>query len=575
MLDESQPNLGFPDGTFGPQETPWDLRRWLYVGGARTHLKSVAKMIDTGVLGTPLTERLELVTLLHENLINYSECGGRIPTIASTIEAINSFFKWVDENNYYLSLDTVDIGYRDWTDMLLHRIQYKKDIKEKTAYTYASRVGRILDKVLERSRPLISTIRLAKEKNSRNSLSPKNEKQNLADIFSFGHFLRDLTYGLGVDNIWGDLPVEIPLETGKTIKLWSCLKPLETIKPPNPKYPNQSRYLSKKAERNRKAWQKETTFRTRYPIINLRILAEMLMLMGQPGVNMAQVHKLRMDEWRYKPITGGYEIRTYKHRRGGEVVFQIYTAYRPQFDRYIQWRKSIFPEDPDGLLFPLLGKSGLQPRRHKDKAPQFTTIRTLCKEVGIKFISPIKLRSANVNWMLRETQNPELTSQEKQHSERTLLEIYDKPSLQRAMVQVHVYWAKYDPAETAAGPGACTRKIPELISEAPNLAPKPDCETPAGCLFCNHQRDVDNFHYVWSLVSYRLLKSFELRSLKETKSPNKPDIHPAEAVINHITEKLRLIKASSKDREEWVNEALLRAEEGWHHPAWSGLIDSI
>ena len=89
----------------------------------------------------------------------------------------------------------------------------------------------------------------------------------------------------------------------------------------------------------------------------------MFMLMGQPAVNLAQAHQLRMDQWRYKPSVHGYEIRTYKHRRWGPVVFEIYSQYRAVFDRYLKWRTAIFPDDPDGLLFPLLGRGGNQPTR--------------------------------------------------------------------------------------------------------------------------------------------------------------------------------------------------------------------
>ena len=86
----------------------------------------------------------------------------------------------------------------------------------------------------------------------------------------------------------------------------------------------------------RAAWEDEKSYRTRYPLINLRIQAEMFMLMGQPAVNLAQAHQLRMDQWRYKASTDGYEIRTYKHRRWGPVVFNIYSEYREVVHRYLK-----------------------------------------------------------------------------------------------------------------------------------------------------------------------------------------------------------------------------------------------
>lgn len=301
----------------------------------------------------------------------------------------------------------------------------------------------------------------------------------------------------------------------------------------------------------------------------------MLMLMGQPGVNLAQVHKLRMDEWRYKPANDGYEIRTYKHRRWGPVVFQIYSGFRPQFERYLNWRKTIFKNDPDGLLFPFLGRGGTQPQRRSDKPPSFDSLRAACKRAGITFVTPTALRSTNVNWMLRETQNPDLTAEEKQHAKQTLLKVYETPSLQRAMVQIQLFWAEYDPAQAAVGPGSCANKRPEAVPSTPKFSPKPDCQLPAGCMFCTHQRDIDSFDYVWSLVSFRLLKSFELCAPGQVESKKNQGQHPAEAVIQRISEKLISIKASSTERMQWLNEALIRIDEGRYHPAWVGMLDSI
>jgi hypothetical protein len=316
------------------------------------------------------------------------------------------------------------------------------------------------------------------------------------------------------------------------------------------------------------AWEADRTLRTRYPLINLRIQAEMHMLMGQPAINLAQVHQLRMDQWKFKPSTHGFEVRTYKHRRWGPVVFEIYSEYRRIFERYLEWRAAIFPDDPDGLLFPLIRRG-----RHEESPPEFDMLIQRCKRVGIKYISPQKLRSTHVNWMLRRTGDPELTADEKQHSVKTLLGSYEKPSQQRAMIQVKQHWANADPAQLAAGLGSCTSKVPESIPDIPPTATKPDCMTPAGCLFCVHQRDIDSQDHVWSLATYRLLKSFELAAHRLPDSKKKQPEHPAEVAIDRLTAKLAFIKASSSEREVRVSEALLRVEEGRYHPDWADMID--
>lgn len=577
MLDVHTPDLSFPGVSFGPQETPWDLRPWLYRGGVQAPVDKVAFMIEAGNLGRPLVERIELFCLIRESLLNYLESGGRREFVRSCLQKLKLFVRWADEaNSPSLTLATVEKSYRHWCDALLHRVRVGRDLKETSAYGYGSGVGWVLDRVLMRGSALVKSSRLKLPKRSPRAVSPKADKQNLEETFAFGHFLLDLADGLSVDAIRGPLPLFIPLRNGKMLEEWSGLKRSDTLKPRNPeKYaPSQIKYLAKRVAKRRTAWEADKSYRTRYPLINLRIMAEMFMLMGQPAVNFAQAHQLRMDEWRYKAASHGYEIRTYKHRRWGPVVFEIYSEYRAVFERYLQWRKAIFPDDPYGLLFPLLGKGGTPLQRRSDKPPTFDVLREACKRSGVAFLGPQALRSTNVNWMLRRTADPDLTADEKQHARQTLLGVYEKPSLQRAMVQTQVFWAKHDPALAPPGPGSCLSQSPEAVEDIPAAAAQPDCITPAGCLFCTHQRDIDSLDHVWSLASFRLLKSFELRAQGRAETKN-PGEQPSVLAIERITAKLNFIQASSPERAKWVGEALLRLEEGRYHPAWAGLIESL
>ena len=576
MFDVRLPDLTFPSLDYGKHETPWDLRRWLYKGGAHTHAKSVATKIESGQLGRPLVERIELVQLVHEALLNFLDGMGRRDTVRSSIEKLNQFFKWADETKgHHLSLSSVEQCYRHWCDTLLHRARVGRELKEKTAYEYGKVVGGVLDKCLDRSNPIVATTRLRKPKSPLRAVSPKADKQNLEETFAFGHFLLDLADGLGLDAIWGPLPLYIPLRNGKKLEEWSGLKRTDTLKPPNTKWAPQARQAAKRATQKRTDWETEKSYRTRYALINLRIAAEMFMLMGQPAVNLAQAHQLRMDQWRYKATTQGYEVRSYKHRRGGPVVFQIYSEYREVFERYLKWRKAIFPDDPDGLLFPLLGQGGGQPRRRLDQPPKFESLKDACQRAGIKYLPPSTLRNTKVNWMKRRTQDPELTAAEAQHTKETLQGTYEKPSQQVAMVQTQVFWAKYDPALAAAGPGSCKDKHPEPVPDIPATATKPDCRTPAGCLFCTNQRDIDSMDHVWSLATFRLLKSFELGAQPPANSKKNQPVHPAEAAIDRITAKLAVFESSSQEHADWVKEAQLRLEEGRYHPYWAGMVESL
>lgn len=574
MLDGQLPDLSFPGVKFGPSEIPWDLRRWLYRGGAKAHAREIASMIKAGKLGRPMVERIELVCLIRESLLNYLEGGGQRATVKDSLTTLNIFFQWADEaEGTAMSIAAVAQSYRSWCNALLHRARLGRGLKERTAHGYGLKVGLVLDRILERSSPLIKSTPLRKPKTSPRAVGPKADKQNLEVTFAFGHFLLDLADCLSVDAIWGPLPLKIPLRNGTILEETSGLSRSYKRKPLNPKYPRQNKWAAKRTEKLQADWQAEKSYRTRSPLINLRIMVEMLMLLGQPAVNLAQAHQLRMDQWRFKHSAQGYEIRTYKHRRWGPVVFEIYSEYRAVFERYLQWRKAIFPDDPDGLLFPLLGKSGEPTQRRLDQPPSFNKLSSMCKRAGVTFVGPQALRSTNVNWMLRRTGDPDLTADEKQHAKQTLLDVYEKPSLQRAMVQTQVFWAKYDPALAPPGPGSCAGTAPKPLADTPPAAAKPDCITPAGCLFCVHQRDIDSFDHVWSLASFRFLKSFEPRAHAQTDVNPAPS--PANLAIERITAKLKFIQASNSDRAKWVKEALLRLEEGSYHPAWAGLIESI
>lgn len=568
MSDLQLPDLTFPEVTYGKDETPWDLSCLLYIGGANTDARKVRGLIESGKLGDPLVIRVELVLKIHEVLSNNLGRGGRRATVISEIAVIRKFFGWADTIKSPLDIEALSSSYLHWTDALLHRVRVGNGLSERTAHDQGARLGRIIDKVLGRSKPIAKTTRLQKPKKSQRAVSARSDKQNLEDTFAFGRLLLDIADGLDLDAVWGSLPVRIPLRDGMILEEWSGLKRPETRRELSKKYPMQAKYQAIQSEIKRAKYEADRTLRTRYSLVNLRICSEMFMLMAQPAVNLAQVHQLRMDQWRFNASTHGYEVRTYKHRRQGSVVFEIYSNYRAIFDKYLAWRRAIFPNDPDGLLFPLIGKG-----RHSAKVPSFDPIKNRCKRAGIKYIPPSVLRNTNVNWMLRRTNNPDLTAEEKQHSAKTLIDVYEKPSLQRAMVQLKGYWAKHDPAQVAAGPGLCDGNRPEPIPDIPATATRPDCQTPAGCLFCTSQRDIDSLDHVWSLASYRLLKTIELVDHRQPESRKDPPRHPAELAIDRVTAKLAFIRNSSSERESWVKEALLLVEEGRYHPDWAAMIE--
>jgi hypothetical protein len=70
------PDLTFPQGQLGPKETQWGLLPLLYRGGAASNAGKVARLIQSGELGEPLFERLDLVLAMHA-VISGRLAGGR------------------------------------------------------------------------------------------------------------------------------------------------------------------------------------------------------------------------------------------------------------------------------------------------------------------------------------------------------------------------------------------------------------------------------------------------------------------------------------------------------------------
>jgi len=571
-VSEDSAGNEFPDLTFDLEYSkahiPRDMRRFLYKGGAATRALDVYQKIDVGELGEPLKERVELVRNMHEVLANALGMGKSRRTLDSWIDVLKVFFTWADETNTRLDMDSVEISYLDWTEALLHRAQIDPSFSKRGAWQYGSLVGRVLDQVFDRCFAILKTTRLPTSRNSSPTKHSKADKQDLGEVEMFGHLLIDIIDGLSLDAIWGAIPVKIPLRNGLVLEEWSWLKRPETIKPSNSAWPRQSKYAAKQAAKNRSAWSANLSFGTRFPLINLRILAEMLVFISQTGMNLAQAHKLKVDRFSFKASTHGYDVRSYKHRRGGEVQFEIYQAYRRVFEDYLLWRKGMFPNDTNGLLFPML-KYG----RLDDTAPKFNRIKTLCGRAGVKYFPPSHLRKTKANFLARRFGDPKPAAEAMQHSVETFHRNYEEPNLQRTMVQVANFWAANDPALAAAGPGSCAGKAPKPIVDIPPTATRPDCIVAAGCLFCENQRDIDSQDHVWSLATYRVLKSFELTAHYQPESNRDVPKHPAELVIERLTAKLAYIKASSEQRRAWVEEALVRIEEGRYHPDWEALID--
>jgi integrase len=537
----------------------------LYRGASAARTELVAHQISNGEHGLPILERLPLVERIYEYIDAKLVGGGSRGTAQTTIRRLREFFSWADRENRSVDIPSVECTFIEWTDYLIHRKRIIGDVKEIHLYQSAVAVAKVLDSILELTNGLIAKTRMRRPRGHKSILGTEADKQNLEHMFAFGHALLDITNALTVDVIRGPIPILIQFRTGQKYEEWLRLKPAETLKSLSEKArPSATRTTLAKRQR----WQSDQSLRNRYPLANMRVQAEMLVFISQTGMNLEQVHQLKMGKFRYASHHDGYQVyRVYKGRRHGEVIFEIFSAYREILERYLAWRNIIFPDDEEGLLFPLIG-TGRVPL----VAPAFSLLHKVCDSLGIQFIGPRALRKTRINWLLRRSRDDALTAEMHAHTQETLIRNYEQPSLQVAMSEISRFHLMTFQGKSAAGPGICalTETNPKALPFTPSEATVPDCVSPAGCLFCENQRDIDSEDHVWSLASYRHLKSLELARFRPHTDA---DVHhPALATIDRITAKLRSFETSSEVRALWVSEALSRVAEGYQHPRWDGFV---
>ncbi|MBU3557176.1 site-specific integrase [Polynucleobacter sp. Ross1-W9] len=570
MINIDSLDLTFPKIVYGEREIPWDLRVLLYQGASAENQKNVFNKIAAERFGSPIQARIELVQHIHDEM-NALLIGGKAQlTLKAIFNHFREFFAWADKQDIELKFVSVATTYRQWADHLFFLTRVKR-ITEETAYSKAVKVSRVLTAILGKTQQLISMTNLLPPSKRKNT--DATDKQDLGSLLKFCDLLMDIANGLNISDIFGQLPVKIKLRNGLEWCEWSGLIDVCKVKSQLPDFKG-SDWDRKIVAAKRSAWEKDHSIRTRYPLINRRIEAELLIFITQTGMNLSQAYQLKMVSACYTSSIDGYKVSAYKRRRKGDISFEIFSAYRPHFEKYLTWRKEIF-KDTNDLLFPFIRLGS-----PLSKAPAFDRIRDICKAVNTPYHGPRELRKSRINWMLRISRDPDLTAEQAQHTKRTLLEIYEKPSHQVSKVEIIQFWRMADPTLQQAqvgmspAPGLCDG-IPLPISKLSTETPKPDCINPGGCLFCQHHRDIDSQDYIWSVASMRHLNVLILAGFPPIKK-NKIDMgSQVEMVLEILSAKLKWFQSSNEKRKKWVIEALDRCREGDFHQHWSYLIESV
>lgn len=561
--------LSFPAIPVSGRETPWSLVKLLYKSGPSIPFNQVNKAMSEGALGCIVPERVELVRLIHEFISGELTGGGSAVTARKQVREIAYFFAWAEGAGFILTVAELEKTYFAWAESLWQRVNVSRDIKSLSAYNYLNFVGHIIDGALGRAKPIVQLTRLKRPPTRKTPQGAEADKQNLERTFAFGWLLQEICDGILLSVVWGKhWEVSIPRRQGDNIKLAHGRKSL----PDELRTPSNLTKARKVAEAY--ATDRTLSHAFRKLLVNLRIQAELLMFIGQTGMNLAQVQGLTLRRFSYSSDINGYKVRAYKPRRKGEVLFELFSEYRSHFERYLDWRRELFPKT-EMRLFPLIR----QGETREASRINFESLQVVCKKAGVTWTPPSSLRGTRVNWLLRRSGDPDLTADIAQHHEQTLLGVYERPSMQRAVVEITRFHARNDPTLAGTGlalavaPGECFGS-PKPTPAKPKSAPEPDCVRPSGCLWCEHHRDIDSFDYVWSLACFRHLKLLELSKQGPATEEGRPT-HPAEHSVQRLSEKLSWFRESNDMRREWVEESLARVDEGHYHDQWNYLIEPI
>lgn len=558
LLDE----WSFPGANISSEGRTWSVEPLLYKGAASDTIKAFIKKAPINSYGPPRTARVTLLKKLHSTMLADFVSGGSRYTLRFRMRVLKNLYSWADSLDYELTEENIEQVYVEWTAHLQHKQRILKKIKYDTAYNDAAVVGHLLNATLD-TYGIHKKSRIRGVKKRKKVLSSKADKQVIEDTFQLGCLATDICNSLTELTVKDRPPFKLEFKGGGHIDYWANFTPPEVslnnhwakIKP------SWRRMVLKRIEKKHG----DQTWATRHHVINLRIEAELLVFIAQTGMNLSQAWNLTISKFRYRSHIDGYQVhRVYKSRAGGEVAFEIFSEYRPLFERYLSWRLEFFGEDED-RLFPIRS-----PRFKVIDAPTFSRLKKICEIRGIRFVGTRELRNTRVNWLIRKSRDTELTAEMAQHTQQVLIGVYERPHHQAAAIEVSRFHQAKDKAIQAPGPGVCSKAADVLVSGGSDKSVTPDCVNPAGCLFCDHQRDVKSFDYVWSLTSFRHYQSLMLAGHRSPERLRQD--HPAALSIDRVTAKLSAFRSEEKTCAGWCDESENRMLEGDYHPHWEFFI---
>jgi hypothetical protein len=525
-------------------QSVWDLTPFIYIGGA--------KVIRTGRWHSKVqmlhlaSERVKTIQTLKKHAIDLISSGYSFVSVKTYLNSLQAFIAFVDEKK--LSLETtesIDQSLYDYAEYKFSLCNNKK-IKMHSAYRQVGSLKVLFTGAFERVNFNIEFTGLERSLPSQRVLSRKTENVMIGDATKLSRLCFDIINNFDPKSLLsGSLPIKVKVRD-------EVSKELVNLTP----HKKNSITINKNFENTHAA-----------QAFNNRVSAESMIFLAMTSQNVATTYNLRIEKFGFKPIGEKYEVREFKHRRGGEVLFKIPKPYRPYFEQYLKFINEYAPNSK--WLFPYLKKgSGFEKRNDRS----IKSFKDICIKHKIPWTPPKYFRTINLNILMRLCSDEKTTADYANHSIATFRERYEFPSLQRAMIEVGRFWNKNDPL-THGMPkislfNTPCNGVPKGMHGSTNKLPKPDCITPTGCIGCDHYRDEDSIDYVWNLYSFKYLKIIESNSHRSDEEK------PSNIVIDWANYKINWFKKSEKSKHrEWDREAGMRIDEGCYHPIWSRKIE--
>lgn len=559
MRDVVIPDLTLHGLPLGPQQHPIDLRWLLYKGAASIHGRNIKKTVESGRLGQELLERLPLLEAIHRHWQTGVSAGTMGEgTVKERWHRLRTFVSFTEGAKKPLTLAGALNLYLDYCAYT----KCRSDISAMSRYEYSLGLAVIVAPLLGMdSRKLQWKTRIRKPKRLGNQAA----KENLDATAAFVQTLLETAGQLPIGVIRGPLPVTLRFAAGGeyTIHIGLPLRPLNSFKPQGSQH-----YKRAVDARARRA--NDTSNKARAALVNLRLDAELLIFINQTGCNLTQALRLTGSQFRYQSDGDYLHLFAWKNRAKHSVELRIHKGYRAQFEAYLKWRSAIFPEDSDGLTFPFICNDGDHAMLRTNWT--FAHARKLMKSIGQPFVHSQQLRKTIANFTKRKLSR-QVAADLLSNKEKTFREAYEEVNHQTTVAELVNFWNDTEAFMSAVGPGGCQQSAPQFRADAPDGAPKPDCEGAGGCLFCDKNRDLHSFDHVWNLASLHHFKLAEFNADRTPLSYKKR--HPVALTIERIAAKLDALTALGGKLAEWVTEANLRVQEARYHPFYAAEFDIL